>query len=205
MKKIFLCALLMLSLPVLSRAQDDDFGVWGWVKVNKSFDNGVYAGLRGEYRLADNCSATDCWFFRPTVGYKVNGWLKFDVSYDYLQNSDVLQHRMLLGANATLKSGNFDVSVYERYVYSYTVENEKSGNTLRSKLTVSYQVPSSICKPYMAVEMFTWDKWKKTRQYVGCKFNFTEHHALDVFYMYYTFANQPAQQHLVGVGYEVKL
>ncbi len=78
------------------------------------------------------------------------------------------------------------------------------GHILRSKLTVSYTTERGIWKPYLAVEVFSWDCWKKTRYYLGSDFKLGEHSTFTPFYMYYTFAGKSYGQHTLGLGLQYR-
>lgn len=206
MKKIIILALALAILSIgAAQAQDDSYlGSWTDIQVSNNFTDHWYGSFRAEYRSKDNLQSTDCWFLRPTLGYKFNSWLKFDVAYDYLQKPSSLNHRALFSLTGTLKQGGLSVSVRERYIYAYNQDAQSSSHVLRSQFKAQYQIPNSIFKPYLAVELFTWDRWEKTRHYAGTLINISNHHALDLFYMYYTFDGKPAE-HVIGVGYNITL
>ena len=105
----------------------------------------------------------------------------------------------------TLKEGHFTFSLRERYVYDYKVAASKGENILRSKASISYNIPHTKISPYVAEEMFTWKHWMKTRHYIGTKLSLDKHSTLDFFYMYYTKQDKKFQQHLLGLGYILKI
>ena len=82
-------------------------------------------------------------------------------------------------------------------------QDNKFSHALRSYLIAQYQIGKSPFAPYLAIEMFTWDKWQKTRHYVGTEIKVSEHSSFDIAYMYYTFANKPAEHLIVG-GFHLK-
>lgn len=204
MKRILF--IILLIIPLISNAQDiehDDFGLWGDIQVNHSWDK-MYCSLRAEYRSKNNSRQTDCWFLRPTIGCKIAPWLKADIAYDYMNKQQGLYHQGLASLTATLKQENLSVSVRERYVFAYSAETRLSSHLLRSQLKVQYNIPNSIFRPYLAVEMFTWRDWQKTRHYAGTLINISANQSIDLFYMYYTFKGKPAE-HVIGVGYNITL
>ena len=196
-----LCSLciLMLTAPAALADESDDFGVWADVQVNKDLGK-YYAKLRIEHRSMDNAASHDALIIRPTFGVKALPWLDVDLSYDYIVEQACHKHRGLLSVTGKLKQGDLSVSVRERYVYAWTIETKSSSHVLRSQLKAQYSIPDSIVRPYLAIEMFTWTKWNKTRHYVGTELKFNPHHSLDLFYMYYTFDGKPSR-HLAGLGY----
>ena len=184
-------------------AQDEDtFSSWNTIQLKKSWER-MYATTRLENRTGD------CFIVRQYVGCKVMPWLKFDVAYDYIAEHDgAVKQRALASLTGTLKQGPLSVSVRERYVISFnrpdgSAEWDAPTSVLRSKLTAKYAIPDSRFAPYLAVELFTWEKWKKTRHYAGTEIRIDEHNALDLFYMYYTFVGKSYAQHTLGAGWSL--
>lgn len=197
---------LLLSLCALvCRAQEDSYlGLWTDIQLNHNFSEKWYGSVRAEYRGTDNLKSTECWFIRPVVGYKFTSWLKFDVGYDFLKKPSSLNHRGLFSLTGTLKQGGLSVSLRERYIYAYNQDAKKSSHVLRTQLKAQYKIPQSMFKPYVAVELFTWEKWQKTRHYVGTLMNVAKNFDIDLFYMYYTFNGKPSE-HVLGAGVMINL
>lgn len=179
--------------------EDNTFGGWEFLEISHSFkDSNWFTSLYFEH---DNYQykRLECWYTRLTLGYKINSWLKTDVAYDFMQEPDYVTHRGVYDISVTLKQGNLSVSVRERFVHSWTPAMGKHGNVLRSRLKAQYSIPDSRFSPYLAVEVFTWDVWKKTRHYVATTYTINEHFELEGYYLYYTFAGSPAE-HVLGIG-----
>lgn len=193
--------LLALAMPLASasfaqEAEDNTFGGWVFTEVNHDFDNGLYAA---EYLEHDNYqfSRMECWYSRTCIGYKVLPWLKAGVNYICLREPGEWKQLMEVDVVGTLKSGNFKVSIRERYRHGFL---DTPTNELRSRLKVAYSIPNSRFGVYLAPEVFTWgNTWKKTRHYVGCTYDITDFMQLEGYYMYYAFRNDPAE-HVIGLG-----
>ena len=142
---------------------------------------------------------------REYLGYNWTSWLKTDVAYDFIKSPSTVHNRLLVSATATLKEGNFSFSLRERYLYDYKVAQRSGENVLRSKASINYHIKNTPLTPYVAIEMFTWDHWKKTRHYAGTHIKLDKHSTLDFFYMYYTMSDKNFQRHLLGLGYILKL
>lgn len=204
MRKLVLLLMLFFCTLICKAQEDSYLGLWTDIQLNHNFNEKWYGSVRAEYRGTDNLKSTECWLIRPVVGYKFTKWLKFDVGYDFLKKPSSLNHRARFSLTGTLNQGGLSVSLRERYIYAYNQDARKSSHVLRTQLKAQYKIPQSIFKPYVAVELFTWEKWQKTRHYVGTLIDFNEHHGLDLFYMYYTFDGKPAE-HVIGVGYNITL
>ena len=200
MRKTLLCIVIaLMPFGVLMADDDEDntFGGWFFTEVNHDFDNGMYVTEYLEYSNYQ-FKRMDTFFSRTSVGYKVLPWLKVGVNYIPSCNADnEWKHYGEVDVVGTLKSGNFKVSIRERYRHGFT---GKATNELRSRLKVAYSIPNSNFGVYLAPEVFTWeDKWKKTRHYVACTYDITDHIQAEGYYMYYAFKDEPAE-HVVGLG-----
>ena len=182
-----------------SEAEDNTFGGWEFIELYHSFkDSNWFASIYYEH---DNYQykRLECWYTRLTLGYKLNSWLKTDVAYDYMKEPDYITHRGVYDITATLKQGNLSVSLRERFIHSWSPAISKHSNVLRSRLKAQYSIPESRFSPYLAVEVFTWDVWKKTRHYVATTYEINDNIELEGYYLYYTFAGSPAE-HVLGIG-----
>ena len=195
--KMMASAMVALTAVLAAPAQEDNtFGGWLFLEVNHDFENGLYLT---EYLEHDNYqfSRMECWYSRTTLGCKILPWLKADVSYVPVREPGFWKHYMEADLIGTLKSGNFKVSIRERYRHGFT---GNATNELRSRLKVAYSIPETRFGVYLAPEVFTWgDEWKKTRHYVACTYNVTDYMQIEGYYLYYAFKNDPAE-HVIGLG-----
>lgn len=204
MRKLLLIFIVLFSsfnVALASEKEENNtFGGWEFVEVNYNFKKApFFATLYFEH---DNYQyqRLECWYLRSTLGWKVNKWLKADVAYDFMQEPGYVTHRALVDLQGTLKSGNFKVSIRERYIHSWSPAIDKSSGVLRSRLKVAYAIPETKFSPYVAAEVFTHGTtWKKTRHYVACTYDFTDFMQLEWYYMYYAFNGAPAE-HVLGIG-----
>lgn len=204
--KLLLLCCLCFSLPALAQeAEDNPYGGWEFFEVNYDFKKApLFATFYFEH---DNYKYQlfECYYTRTTFGVKVLPWLKADVAYDFLkERGGIITHKAIFDLTGTLKQGNLKVSVRERYVHSWTPSAGTQGDVLRSRFKAQYDIPNSRFSPYLAIEVFTWKKWEKTRHYVACCYNFNKTFQLEAYYMYYTFKNAPGK-HIFGLGLNVSL
>jgi len=171
---------------------------WGSVEVNHDFTKAkLYLTGFIQYESI-GFEKTEDVYGRFSFGVKPLKWLSFGVNYVPLYDnlSTGWKHYFEGDVVGTLRSGNFKVSLRERYRHGFTTDS----NELRSRLKVAYAVPKTNFTPYMAIEVFTWGtEWKRTRHYVGCTYNFTKSIQLDWYYMYYTFQGKP-EKHVLGLS-----
>lgn len=199
MKRILTAFAALLLCTFAARAQeaeDNTFGGWFFLEANHDFErSGIYVT---QYLEHDNYQfqRMECWYGRTSLGVKVLPWLKLGVNWVPVREPGLWKHYMEVDLVGTLKSGNFKVSIRERYRHGFT----GATNELRSRLKVAYSIPDSNFGFYLAPEVFTWgDTWKKTRHYVACTYNVNDWLQLEGYYQYYAFRNDPAE-HVIGFG-----
>ena len=180
---------------------DNSFGGWIFTKVSHNFKSGVYASAYVQHRNFQ-FSRLDCNFARISAGYKILPWLKAGLNYvPMCEPGNVWKHYAELDVVATFKTGDFKISLRERYRHGFT--NGK--NELRSNLNVAYSIPNSKFGVYVGPEVFTWgNEWKKARHYVGGTYDITSWMQFEAFYMYYAFNGSPAEN-VLGLGMNFNL
>lgn len=64
--------------------------------------------------------------------------------------------------------------------YNVSPELDTQDDELCSRLLVAYNIPNLSLMPYIAAELFTWDKtWRKSRHDVACTYNLTQYVQLE--------------------------
>ena len=203
-RKILLFCMSMLAFCMHSMpVKADTYGGWEFLEISHDFNKKVWSAFYFEH---DNLEyqTFDAFYTRLTVGYKFTKWLKNDVAWDWLKERGTHCHRFIYDLTGTLKEGNLIASVRERYQLTYIPSSNTKNSALRSRLKIQYAIPKSRVKPYLAVEVFTWDKWEKTRHYVGTTVKCNEWMEFEGYYLYYVYAHKPAQ-HLLGLGINLEL
>lgn len=198
-KLIILAALAVLPLCSFAQEEDNTFGGWIFTELNHDFENGMYLTAYFEH---DNYQfqRLECNYFRFSFGTKILPWLKLGVNYVPVREPGEWLNYGEVDLVGTLKSGDFKVSIRERYRHGFT--NDK--NELRSRLKVAYKINDKF-GVYVAPEVFTWgNEWKKTRHYVAGSYNITDNIQFEAYYMYYAFKSDPAEN-VIGFGLNFEL
>ncbi|MBO4587984.1 MAG: DUF2490 domain-containing protein [Bacteroidales bacterium] len=222
MKHLLSFSLLVAALlcPLVSIAQEErenDFGIWGSVDMSYTFKQRVNdssdqkqasrwsAGVRFEYRSKELSHQTNLWFVRPYVGFRATKWLRFALYYDYFKKPTIYQHRILFDATESLSRSGLTVSLRERFIVAYAPETDKWSWVLRPKLTAKYHIGDTRFSPYMAFELYTNHHWTMMHNFVGTNINLGKGSSLDLFYMFGLNNGTNRQDHILGVGYGLKL
>lgn len=135
-------------------------------------------------------------------------------------------HRALLDLKAGYRYGNWDFRLRERYVYSYAmtaevtardslgmyVKAEQPGGSshyLRTKPTISYDIPNTAFSPFVELELFNrLDQNFALQQlhlYVGTKIRINSVNSLKLFYVMQDKIQENAFIHTVGLEYIITL
>ena len=214
---IFLLTILLPTVALAQQERDNDFGIWGSVDVSYTFKQRAAdtaakrqpsrwsIGLRAEYRSRDLSRQTNLWFVRPSVGFRATKWLRLALSYDYFKKPTVYQHRLLFDATESLSRNGLTVSLRERFIVAYAPESDKWSWLLRPKLTVKYHIGESRFSPYIACELYVNKHWSMMHNFVGTSVNLGKGSSLDLFYMFGLNNGTNRQDHILGVGYGLKL
>lgn len=199
-----LAAALLLPMPAFA-GDKDDFGTWTAVNATANLTDRLKAQLWFEMRTKDGCTAIDCFDILPSLSYGVTPFLDLGFGAEFVDS----QVRKDIGFRpfVTLHTSSGPLSVSLREMPFIEVYNDETPTavSLRSSLKISYDISRARIKPYANVEVFTAEHWLKTRHYAGVEFGFGSRSSLDVFYMYYTFADKTWQRHLLGVTYNVRM
>ncbi len=208
--KVESCITLVLALlcTLVATAQttpDNDFGVWTSVDVSKRLTDRWSVGMRGEYRTRDLSRTTNLWFVRPSVGYKPLPWLALALSYDYFWRPAVAQHRALFDISETYSTGGLTVSLRERFIAAYAPKGRQWSWLFRPRLTVKYRIGETRCSPYIAFELYANRHWTMMHNFAGLQVALGHGSSLDLFYLFGLNNRTARQDHIVGVGYGLKL
>ena len=244
-KVLYLLALLML--PLASAAQSDDFGVWTSVGAEKKINKKVSVGLEAELRTRDDVSELDRWSVGLDGQYKITKWLKVSAGYSLLNDNNRkityketngrpnklaeywgVRHRFNVSLTGSRKFGNLQVSLRERWQYTYrpskTIDqrwdfddeefdnkpktyNARGKNVLRSRLQMSHDIPNCHLEPYVSAEAFNAWSVEKMRYTAGADWKISKKHAVGIYYLYQSVHddddNEP-NRHVLGVEYKFK-
>ena len=239
-----LCMLALSALPL--HAQDSsETGLWMSAEAQKKLSKQWSVSGEAEYRLRENLGSTDRWTVALSAAYKPVGWLKFDAGYKFMRvlNDDessfrddgtlkkftpswwCTKHRFFASATGTLSAGRLDLSLRERWQYTYrpettvdrydNIEEEwedktkdgKASHVLRSRLQAEYNIPSCKVDPFASVELYNQSGGlQKVRYTIGADWKISKKHQLSLFYRFVDEKNSDdPDRHVIGLGYKVKL
>lgn len=247
MKKIF-HILVLLMLPLVACAQSDDFGIWTSVSADKKINKKFSVGIDAELRSRDDASELDRWSVGIGGQYKLTKWLKASAGYSLLRDNNYkvtykatngmpnklaeywgTRHRVNFSLTASQKLGNIELSLRERWQYTYRPEKTiderwdyddeeydgkpktykgKGKNVLRSRLQLGYDIPNSHFEPYISAEMYNAWSVQKMRYSAGIDWKVSKKTAVGVYYIYQSVHddeddNEP-NRHILGLEYKLK-
>lgn len=226
---------LLAAMSLSLSAQGDDFGIWGEVNAEKKIDSRWSVGAGVEYRSRDNAKTADRWSFGADVTYKITDWLKASAGYTLLDDNRHkvndsgkkyadywgVRHRFNVSLTASKSFGNLNVSLRERWQYTYRPEKTvqryyvsddseadehtysgKAKNVWRNRLQLKYKI-NKMWRPYINAESSVAKGLEKMRYAAGTEIRFNKHHSLDVKYLFQRVYgdDDEANRHIIGLGY----
>jgi hypothetical protein len=234
-----LCATLF---PTLSHA--DDAGLVATIEASHKFSKKLSAGVEAEFRSRNDFRTADRVSIGGDVSYKVLSWLKASAGYVLLidnnreeikyQKDGVsfnnwrpsywgLRHRFNLALTASYKIRHVEVSLRERWQYTYRpskmIDNfdfdeglwedhevkGKGKNVLRSRLQVEWDIPKWKFDPFASVEFHTTRELEKTRFLVGVNHSLKKKHNFKLYYRgQVSGSSDEPNIHMLGLGYAYK-
>lgn len=245
MKKTLYLLALLLS-PMSLHAQGDDLGMWYSVGAEKYIGKRWGIGAEAEFRTRNDMKTADRWSLGLDGEYKFSKHLKAAAGYTFLWDNfteDIslhsdgtynhwrpsywgVRHRFHLDLAANADLGRFNVSLRERWQYTfrprkttdrYDFDNEeweqktvraKGKNVLRSRLQVEYDIPRCKADPYANLEMYNAWAVEKLRYTLGVDWKIKKVHTLGFYYRYQNVRpgdedNEP-DSYIIGLAYKFK-
>jgi hypothetical protein len=244
MKKTII--MLMILLPIGVRAQSDEFGTWTSVSLDKKLSKQFSLGTELELRTGNNLKNIDRWSAGISVDYRLAKWLKASAGYTYLydyhpeaytyQDDGDLnkrtmtyfgsRHRLSVSLTASKDFGKLNVSLRERWQYTYRPEQEnmrmdyqhadlgysysvrgKATNIWRNKLQLKYKT-TGLLQPYLYGETYvSGTGFDKLRLSLGTDLKLSKRSSLNVGYVYqkvYDNVDEEGNKHVLSIGYKYK-
>ena len=193
--------LFILLFAEVCVAQQNDWGIWTTVDIEKKLNKKWNADAGLEYRTKDGTSLTDQ--IRGSFGVDYQQWkyLKFGAVYtliaDKKQKRDIFmqRHRFSLDATASYKFNRFKASWRPRLQATFYDESEMDADELdnyrwvaRNRFSLNYNVPKLPLKPYAQIELFNrifsdlTPGYYKNRFSTGVEIGIGKRHELDLGY-----------------------
>lgn len=147
MKKIILISSLTLLMPLMARAQHDDFGIWYSLGAEKKINRQLAIGAESEFRTRNDSKTADRWSVGINAEYKIVKGLKASVGYNFLYDNNAeklsynydntgavatlnnwrpsywgARHRVTVSLQGSKTFGRLGVSLRERWQYTYRPE-----------------------------------------------------------------------------------
>ena len=239
MIQIILSAIILL-LPLSAMSQD--FGLDINLGVKKKIVKGLIISAEFELRTQDMSSALERIDAGLGISYKPIDYFKIGAGYHFIDKYKLKhetkkgnivdeywspRHRAYADVTGILPIENFELSLRERYQYTYRSETSakkwdsdgdpkndeiidaKHDHILRTRVQAQYSIKPIKLSPYFSIEVYN-DLIEsfnidKVRLLVGMEYSLKKHHVFDLFYRYTAgIADSDDECHLLGIGYEFK-
>lgn len=243
---MIIAAIAALALLVPHTVLADDYGLVIDAGVEKKFNKKFTLTGLAEFQSRNTFRTVDRVSVRVGGKYRLNSWLRAEAAYQFIvvNNREHLsynkdgsynnwrpsfwgtRHRATAALVASVDLGRFNVSLRERYQYTYRPEatttrydfdNEwfedctvksKHDHVLRSRVKVQYNIRHCKFTPHVSAEIYTSDVYDKTKLAVGGSYTLKKHHGFVLEYQHELLnrtqhPSSIAKQHIVA-GYTYK-
>jgi opacity protein-like surface antigen len=246
MRKLICILCSLFALTTMTKAQSNDFGTWYELGAEKKLSKKWNLGVEGEFRTRNNSRTADRWSAGLNAEYKIIRGLKASAGYALLYDNNQeeldlksdglrpnkwtpsywgMRHRFNVSLTGNIDWGRLNVSLRERWQYTYRPEAEgkkydfddeawtsvkgKGKNVLRSRLQLSYDIPHWKFDPFANVEMFNTDKGiDKMRYQIGIDYKYQKKHVFSLTYRYQNVNSNDddndVNSHMIGLSYKLK-
>ena len=244
-------AILLASALLMPQAlKADDTGLIIEAGVEKKFDKRTSIAFDTEFRSRNDFRTADRISLGISGERRLTPWLRLSAGYQLLIDNNIqkltyntdgsynnwrpsywaTRHRINAALTASYKIGRVNLSLRERWRYTYRPEHntrrydfdnnwwedktvkEKSTHILRSRLKASWDIPASKFEPWASFEVFnslsnsfTLDKMRYS---AGVDYQFRKRHTFGIFYRYQDIRNNDSDDevdsHHIGASYKFK-
>jgi len=196
-------AIILLTNGSLLFAQNNDWGLWTSIDMEKKLQKKWELGISGQYRWKDNISVTDQIRGGVDISRKVGNYVKLGAGYEMIAknkvNKDIFVYRNRFRAQATTsyKYARFTAGWRVRTQLT-TLEKKDTGNdlldsdnkewVLRNRFELKYDIKKSPLRPYINIETFHQlfsdldYSYYKNRFSVGTDYKINKYHSLELGY-----------------------
>lgn len=217
----FIC-LVYLGCNNLALAQQNDFGAWATLSLDKKLKRNFSASFSEEIRFFQNLQRFNLSYTNVGLGYKLNKSIKFSAVYRFIQksrdeNTISWRHRIYVDLQIKQKYYPFTFAYRARLQSQvrdfYTSDDGKIPERYwRNKFDLRYEIGYGF-SPYIAAEFryqFKNDrnieannKFNRGRYYLGVQYQLTEAKTVDLYFMNQREfnVNNPERNYILGLEY----
>ncbi|MGB1247542.1 MAG: DUF2490 domain-containing protein [Chitinophagales bacterium] len=168
---------------VLGQAQQNDFGLWTGVSLEKELYKKIDLEITEQVRFDNNIGNFDRWINEAGLTYKPFKFYRIGFSYRlvYKEQGDI-SHRINLINQFKYKINDLSLS-YRLNLQRYFEANTPADYTWRNKIAVEYEINKHLT-PFVAAELFynfnyRFNDFNEYRFSAGLKHNIKKRHRLD--------------------------
>ncbi|MFZ5429167.1 MAG: DUF2490 domain-containing protein [Bacteroidota bacterium] len=161
----FILLLLVVALSHGANGQENDFGTWLGVELEKKITNKLRLEFEEEVRIFQNVSEIDRFATSFGGAWTFNSYLRAGAGYTWIYKHRVNKelwehrHRYQIYLRGRVKVDRFTFTLRERFQSTYRDESIKGfnyspRNYLRSRLQAAYNIKGSKIAPYGSAELY---------------------------------------------------
>lgn len=186
------------------------------ISLSEQIDRNWSVLVEEDLRTGESLSSMQWLLSVAEINYTICPALSGGIGYTNLFNfhdHTETRHRYYLYVQGNYSIRQFRLSLQERFQSTYNRKAAHPTNYLRSKLTVSYRLPSLKLEPFVYVEPFNNTGYRgklrtdRIRLSGGTTYRITPKNSLQIYYRYHIFNRfDPVNyRHAFGIVYQHKL
>ena len=203
---------IMVTMPFITKAQDIENSFQSRISATATYKpiKKLKLELSPEFRFNNNFFL-DKYFIEAGLEYKLLSFLSLGAGYRFIANTrqeketEYLQ-RYTLNGTFKKKWNRFTPSFRIRYA-NYSDEDDYN-ELLRYKANLEYNIPKSKIAPFVSTEAFqsiNGSDFYKIRYSIGIDYKLFKKNYLTVSYKLDYYLNEYKNNHILCIGYKIKL
>ena len=190
--------LVLCIITVRAQGQENDFGTWLGVELEKRITKQLRFEFEEEMRVFNNFSEIDRFATSLGGSWTFNNYLRAGAGYTWIYKHRVNKelwehrHRYQIYLRGRIKADRFTFTLRERFQSTYrdeSVEGFKYNprNYLRSRLQAAYNIKGSKLAPYASAELYyqlnnpAGNEFDNIRYTAGTSFPLTKNLSMDTY------------------------
>ena len=161
MFRFYFILLISVFTITVVKAQENDFQIWGDLSAKYKINKKIKLNASIGFRSYENSQLIKKYYADLGMKYDISKRISLGAKYrfsDYHFHTKVSTHRLSFDATYSFKKwGRIRLRIRERYDYEWLVVNPVNVGddmTLRSRITLTYDIRKCKIEPYMSIEHY---------------------------------------------------
>lgn len=209
--------LCFLFSALQSNAQQDDFGIWTTINIEKKLNSRFSGTITEELRFMDNASMLTTAYTNISLNYKIAKGFNVSGNYRFINRRQPegyysIRHRLFADLSYRFKTEDFSATfrtrIQSQFEKAFAEQRENITEWYwRNKLTLRYAIKKY--KPFTSFEVYyplnnpQFESVDNIRLAAGCAYSINKRNDIEGYYLINRelYGNNPVTSYVVGVEY----